>query len=306
MTEETLPSGALAPGSPEWAGIVTASKVAAILGVAPEGWESRRSLWLKMRGEVPWDDGQNASAKARGHWLENGVLDWWCDRHRTDRSGFERQVVVTRPDLPWASATPDLVSYRAHVAGEGFCAAEPVVVDAKTSRDDSEWGAAGTDDIPPWYAAQLVWAMHLSGARVGYVALLTQFLDLREYRVEYDQDLASDMVEQCRAFWESLSDPDAMPPVDSSPATWRAERLRHPDVDRDLTVELDVDLASRFVSVRSAQADVRLAESQVREAMGAARLATCRGVTVARRQANGHGSVSLVAVARSIPEEAAA
>ena len=39
------------PGSPAWTRRITATKVAAILGVSP--WDSPRSMWAKMRGEMP-------------------------------------------------------------------------------------------------------------------------------------------------------------------------------------------------------------------------------------------------------------
>lgn len=279
----------LVPGTEAWARVITASKVGAILGVST--YDSPRSLWLKMRGEIPWDDGLNAAAKGRGHYLENGLLDWWLDQH-PEMAGHitSRQWLAKRSDLPWAAATPDLYVYGADV-----------IVDAKTSRDDAEWGTPGTDEIPLGYLAQLMWAMHLSGARVGYIALLTQFLDLREYRVEYDPDLARDIEAQCAAFLASLDDPSAIPPADGSAPTWRAEKRRHADIDRERSVELDPDLAAAFVGIKAAEADIRRVQTLVREAMGDARLAKVGDVVVARRQPNAHG-VSLVAVAKTLPD----
>ncbi|RHA38687.1 YqaJ viral recombinase family protein [Cellulomonas rhizosphaerae] len=286
----------LAPGSPAWTRLITASKVAAILGVSPENWESKRSLWLKMRGDIPWDDGRNVAEKSRGHYLENGLIDWWADQH-PEIARVRRQPIVTNRRLPWAAATPDAI-------GTGIGA--PLYLDAKTSRDDAEWGTPGTDEVPAYYAAQLTWAMHLSHGRRGmavktaHIALLTQFLDLREYVIEYDAELGHDIEDQCRAFLRSLDDPDAIPPVDGSQATWRAEKRRHPDIDLDKTVELDGDLAQAFVDIKAREADVRAVQSRLREVMGDARLATYGGVTIARRQPNAHG-VTLMPVAKAIP-----
>lgn len=284
-------AAAMAPGTEAWRQSITASKVAAILGVAPENWESRRSLWLKMRGDIPWEDGRNEAEKSRGHYLERGLVTWWADRHPEYRI-IRRQPLIQNPRLPWAAATPD-----AQGNGRGV---RPAFMDAKTSRDDAEWGTPGTDEVPTYYAAQLMWAMHLSKVRVSYIVLLTQFLDIREYVVEYDPELGAHIEAQCQAFMDSLSDPDGIPPIDGSQATWRAEKRRHPDIDRDRTVELDRDLAARFLGIKQAEADMRLVQSQIREAMGDARLATVDGVTIARRQPNAHG-VSLVAVAKTLP-----
>lgn len=283
----------LTPGTEAWVKTITASKIAAILGVSPDGWESRRSLWLKMRGEIPWDDGQNAAAKSRGQYLENGILDWWCDQH-PECSVVVRQHIVRSSRLPWAAATPD-----AWAAGGSSAA---VYVDAKTSRDDAEWGAPGTDEVPAYYAAQLMWAMHLSDGAVtrSYIALLTQFLDLREYVIDYDPELGADIEAQCAAFLASLDDPDAIPPVDGSTATWRAEKRRHPDIDPDLSVELDEDLARAFVGIKTREAEVREVQSAVRDRMGSARLATFQGVPVVRRQPAARGAVALVGIAKTL------
>jgi predicted phage-related endonuclease len=287
----------MTPGSEAWRKLITASKVSAILGVSPGQWESRRSLWLKMSGAIPWDDGRNTAEKSRGHYLENGILDWWCDQHPEWATQTARQWLARRPDLMWAAATPDLAAWSENDDPLG---APRVVVDAKTSRDDAEWGTPGTDEVPLHYLAQMMWAMHLSGARVAFIALLTQFLDLREYRIDYDAGLAADIETQCHTFITSVSEPGAVPPLDNTQATWRAEKQLHPDIDRGKAVEIDEALARQFVAIKEHEADVRLIQSQIREAMGDARLATFGGVQIARRQPNAHG-VSLVAIAKTLP-----
>ena len=91
-----------APGTAEWAAKVTASKVAAILGLSP--WESPYSMWLKMRGDIPADDGSNQAAKSRGHYLEDGIIRWWADQHPA------RDIEETQPSAlldDWGAATPD-------------------------------------------------------------------------------------------------------------------------------------------------------------------------------------------------------
>ena len=59
------------PGSDRWNSLVTASKVSAILGLSP--YESPRSLWHKMRGDIPAQP--QTRAQARGTHLEAGILD---------------------------------------------------------------------------------------------------------------------------------------------------------------------------------------------------------------------------------------
>ncbi|MFC8733138.1 YqaJ viral recombinase family protein [Luteimicrobium sp. NPDC057192] len=287
-----------APGTAEWQRLVTASKVAAIVGLSP--WDSPRSVWHLLRGEIPSDDGRNMAAKSRGQYLENGILDWWVDQHLGvdlhTAAVVTRQYYATRDDLPWAAATPDLATRLRDVG--------LVVVDAKTARDDDEWGTPGTDEVPAYYAAQLQWSMHLAGARRGYIALLTSRLDLREYVLDYDEVTARTLESICRAFWESTKDPDGAPPIDDTVATFQTLKRLHPDIDRDAAVELDEEVAREFVAattgLKAAEAADRLARSTVLGLMGDARLATYDGVTICRRQPNAYG-ISLVPVAKTIP-----
>lgn len=291
----TVTAIAPAPGTREWQKLVTASKVAGIVGLSP--WESPRSVWHTLRGEVPSDDGRNAGAKARGHYLEDGILRWWRDQHPE----FPRVLPQHYETLgDWAAATPDLACWE-----WPNCDVPQVVVDAKTSRDDSEWGRPGTDEVPAYYLAQLQWQMHVTGARRAYIALLTTFLDLREYVVDYDAVTAAGLERIARAFWESTQDPDAAPPLDDTVATFDTMRRLHTGISKDTAVELDATTARAFVTattgLKDAQAADRHARSQVLEAMGDARLATYQGVTIARRQPNGNG-ISLVAVAKTLPQ----
>lgn len=297
-------TAAPAPGTPQWQRKVTASKVAAIVGLSP--WDSPRSVWHLLRGEIPSDDGRNRAAKSRGQYLENGILDWWQAQH-PERSAGRRQHHATLGD--WAAATPDLYSVYA-VDGEGRRHRDPVVIDAKTSRDDDEWGAPGTDEVPAYYTAQMQWQMHVTGSRRGYIALLTSRLDLREYVIEYDAPTAVGLERICHEFWESTRYPFASPPpLDSSVATFQTLKRLHPDIDTDGSVELDGATAREFVAattgLKAAEAADRIARSTVLDLMGNARIATYDGAVIARRQPNKYGT-SLVPVAKDLPVKEAA
>ena len=275
------------PGIAEWARLVTASKVAAILGLSP--WESPFSMWLKMRGEIPAESGQNADAKSRGHYLEDGIVRWWIDQH-PDAAVEGTQVYAERDG--WAGSTPDAVATLTETG-------ERVVVDAKTAAFGDEWG----DEPPAYYQAQMVWQMWTHDADAGYVAaLLGPRLTLREFRIERDRDLEAAIVARCREFYDSLS-LDTPPDLDDSVPTYEAVRALHPDIDRDASVELTHDLAHEYVSAavafKEAETAERAAKARLLAAMGRARLATFDGTTVARRQPRGE-AVSLVRVAKYI------
>ena len=149
------------PGSPEWNRLVAASKVSAILGLSPS--DSPLTMWLRMKGQLPSDDGSNAKDKARGHYLEGGVLQWWKDRHKV--AAGREQEFCTVPGIPWGAATPDLLTT------DDF--GNLCVVDAKTAATADDWGTPGTDEAPAYYAAQALWQLAMvPEAQVAYIAVL--------------------------------------------------------------------------------------------------------------------------------------
>lgn len=291
-------AAALTPGTPEWRRVVTASKVAAILGVSP--YESPRSLWHLMRGDVQPPAGATA-VQSRGHYLEPAILAWWADQHpEMELTG--RQVLATKPGLDWAAANLDAWAVRRD--GDGPALA---VVEAKSSDKDDEWGTPGTDEIPAYYAAQVIWAMHVSGAPIAYVPIITSHLAFREYVVHYDADLATDIEARCAAFYASLA--AAVPPaLDDHVATYESLRRIHPDIEDGTEVELDPAVAREFVeATRAARtADARLtgAKSALLDALGHSKRAVCAGQVIAQRQNTASGTPALYPARKAVDLDA--
>lgn len=293
-----MSAAALTPGSPEWRRVVTASKVAAILGVSP--YESPRSLWHLMRGDVV-PDADATKVQSRGHYLEPAILAWWADQHpEMELTG--RQVLVTKPGLDWAAANLDGFAVRRH--GDG---PETAVVEAKSSDKDDEWGQQGTDEIPAYYAAQVIWAMHLSGARIAYVPIITSHLEFREYVVEYDADLAADIEARCAAFYASLT-ADVPPPFDDHVATYESLRRVHPDIEDGTEVELDPAVAREFVEatrgLKAATARATGAKSALLDALGRSKRAVCAGQVIAQRQNTAAGVPALYPARKAVDLDA--
>lgn len=276
-------TGRLQPGSPEWLQKITASKVAAVLGLSP--FESPRSLWDLMKGRRPADD--PSDEMLRGQFLEAGILNWFFARHpELGRMGSEQ--TVTRGDLPWAAATPDDIA--THPDGTR------VPVEAKTDARGDGWGTPGTDEIPLYYLTQCMWTMHIGGWDRIHVACLGPFMELAEYEVAYDADLARDIEGRCLAFYRSLQASEP-PPLDGHTATYESLRSVHPDIDPDAEVLIDPAAARELVTAKQVEAEAKtrhtLAKSVVLEAMGAARRAVCAGQVIAQRQPTSSGKPAL-------------
>lgn len=276
----TLAAGPrLDPGSPGWLRLMTASKVSAVLGASP--WESPRSMWHKMRNDLPEEP--TTAVQARGHYLEPAVLAWWADQHGVDRTNPEQWR--TQPlyvSGGWAAATPD---------AEALTDGDLVLVEAKSARELEEWGAPGTDEIPAHYLIQAYWQMHVSGIHVCHVPIIGAFLDFAEYQVTYDAEVGAELEAKCREFMDSLQ-ADQPPALDDNPATYDALRKLYRTVE-DTTVEITPAVAREYLEAltarKAAEARERLAKSTVLDLMGATRFAMCAGVKVARRQPNKTG-----------------
>lgn len=286
------------PGSPEWNRLVTASKVAAIIGVSP--YDSPRSMWHKMRGDVV--DQASGPQLARGNYLEAGVLDWWQGQH-PEAFLVEPQFYATRDDLPWAAATLDALAY-------DNVSREPLVVEVKTASRMDDWGAPGTDQIPVHYLTQVYWQLAMCpGAKRAYVAVLGPFLEFSEYIVERDDAIQADLVARCATFYASLTS-DTPPPLDDHVATIRTIRAMHPEVERGQVAYVAPDLAVEYLAAcaaeKTATARARAAKAAIFNAAGKAQYVEANGVRIARRQPSRNG-ISLIPTAtpNDIQENAA-
>jgi len=263
----------LLPGSPEWLRTISSSKVAAILGLSP--YESPRSLWMKMRGELPTEP--QTSAQARGTHLEAGLLNWYfADYPGLTRVGGE--TTVRRPDLPWAICSPDDIATDPRTG-------DTYPVEAKTD-GRGVFGEPGTDQVPLHYVVQGMWTCHVGGwDRIVYT-VLGPWLDRCEYEVRYDPQLAADIEARCLAFWESLQGDGVPPELDDTLATYEALRAVS-DVgegDWECPPGIARELCEARTGVTAAEARHNLARSVVLQAMGDAKRVVCAGQVLGQKQ----------------------
>lgn len=279
MTATLIPN--LEPGDPEWAKRMSASKVSAVMGHSP--YESRFSLWHKMAGALPWDDGSNEDEKRRGHYLEPALRQRFRDQH--PEKTVTRTGTWERDLQQWMVATPDAL------------VDDDDLLECKTSNLDYEWGTPGTDEIPPYYRDQADWALLVTGRRRCYFSILTSFMVFVEYVVEYDEQRAAHLVAECAAFMDSVKAGHA-PAIDGHSETYRAVRELHPDID-DVDIEIPLELAHSYAAAKAAKEqaehDYRHAGSLISDRLGSARRAiTGDNLVVAYRKANKASAPSLI------------
>lgn len=279
------------PGSAEWLTRMSASKVAAVMGLSP--YESPFSLWHRMAGLIAPQE--QTTAMSRGHYLEPAIAAWFADQH-PDWQVTPAGTYVAADDERWA-ATPDrLVTTDA---------GELRLLECKSEGDDEAWGEPLSEDIPIHYRCQVQWQMAVTGARTTHVGLLSKYLRFAEYVVPFDAADAGALMAKAAVFMDSLPEGPhpRRPDIDSHDRTYAAVRELHPGLD-DPDVDLDLDVARRYCAAvtarKAAVTEETAAKSAVADAMGDARRALFAGDVIATRKSK-NGGLPYVEAARKLP-----
>jgi predicted phage-related endonuclease len=168
---------------------------------------------------------------------------------------------------------------------DGRVMPEHAVLELKTAHNTDGWGEPGTDEIPVYYRAQVLWQMDVLDVDVGHVAVLISGSDYREYTVLRDEKDIAVMREHGRRFMARIAAHDP-PDVDSHSATMATLKRLHPDLD-DTEAEIPPDIAAgyrRSCEMARKAKDVKARyEARLRQAMGRSRKATTDGAFVASR-----------------------
>ncbi len=285
------------PGNPEWhklrrAGI-SASEIAAVMGISP--WESAFSLfWSKLNG---WTAEETPEMTA-GKRAEPVIADWFaaeCDPH--GNLLVERAGLYAHDERPWQLATPDRLVYLpcpycesmryrfcedCDTTGVGKLVA---VLECKyVVYNWDGWGEDGSDDIPVYYRAQVLWQMDVLGVDTGYLAAW-HGAEFRCYVIRRDEKDLRVMRGAARRFLDQLESGEA-PPLDGHTATLAALRKLHPSIE-DVEVEVPVEFAEGYRRARElrrrADAAVDRYEARARDMLGNGRRLVCGGRLVVSR-----------------------
>lgn len=274
--------GVFESGTSEWhearAYSIGGSEIGTIMGL--NQWESAYTLWAKKLGKIDNPPLTNWAVRF-GQAFEGPILGLWAEEHP------EYEVFTTGTyqdcDHPWLHANPDALA-RHKETGEW------VVVEVKTARTSFE-------SLPPSYEAQVrhyMMVLKIDRAVVVAVAGMTW----QEFWVERDEFTEQVQLDQAKKFIAHMVN-DTKPDFDGSESTYETVKKLHPDID-DVEVEIDglhlLSLAQDEYD--AAEAKLRLAKSEVIQAMGRAKHAYIevdgQKYRIASRQARGQGAPYLV------------
>jgi putative phage-type endonuclease len=243
-------------------------------------WESPFALWAKKTGKIDNPPLTNWAVRF-GQAFEEPILKLWAEEHP------EYEVFTTGTyqhcDYEWLHANPDALAKHRETG-------EWLIVEVKTARTSME-------SLPPSYEAQVrhyMMIMKIQRAVVVAVAGMTW----QEFWVDRDEFIEDVQLEQAKRFIAHVVN-DTKPDFDGAESTYEVVRKLHPDIE-DAEVEIDGlhYLLEAQESFDKAEAELRLAKSQVLNEMGKAKHAFIEtdGVKhrIASRQARGEGVPYLV------------
>lgn len=268
------PAADLAPGGSIWKRSASASKLPAMLDISP--FESKTSLWLKMKYPDVFPDKSNESQE-RGNDMEEGCLKRWFRLNPRYERLSAGEVTFTRTDLGYLSiGTPDC---RALDTETG----EIIDVENKTvgpyARDLKDWGKPGTDIAPEYYLVQIIWQQGHSGANRTALIKNGPFIDDQDtYWVHRDLDAWNYIESIASTFMLSL-EMGIEPELDGRPETYDAIRLAYWEIDRkeredwEVNLDLAIEYTDALECVDAAEKRLNRAKSDVLKALGPSRRA---------------------------------
>lgn len=190
---------------------ITGTEVAAILGLSK--FASPMTVYLDKKGllEIPEND-----AMRWGRRLERPILEAYADATGMMIELADPFQVIKAPGFNLLGATLDARR------------ADGPPVDAKNIRQRSdEWGEDGSDTVPPYYAAQLMAQIAVTGMPYADLAVLFSGQEFATFRIHRDLEAEGLIKEKIAVWWERHIVQDVPPEVDGSKATseWLTRRF---------------------------------------------------------------------------------
>lgn len=241
------------------------SDIAAVLGISP--WRTPLQLWeAKTAPALPHD--ASSGVKRRGQRWEAVVAEMLVE-HLQD-AGHAVEIVSTNrryvdPARDYLAAEID---FELRLDGED----EITNVELKTVHPCKahEWGEAGTDEIPPWYQAQGMHGLGVTGRQRCFVAPLFGADEIRAYPLLRDDVIIAGMRARCADFWQLVTlgvRPDPLTLSD-------LDRLYQGDVQAPALLA-DDELHQQWLRLRAIKAEIKARELEadaiefaVKRAMG--------------------------------------
>ena len=269
--------------APDRTTYIGGADVAAILGLSP--WLSPFMLYQKKIGAYV-EEVTPAKQKIfdRGHRWEPIVVEMLVDELR-DR-GHDVEVIARNrryqdPEYPFLAAEIDL---ELRVDGE------EVNGEAKTVNPFAlkDWGDEDSDEIPVYYAAQVMHGLMIKPRRRTVIAALTGFDDKpRVHWIERDDETIAGIRARELEFWERVQTGNAPDPTVIDDVKWLYQRDGGLVLDADdETVLVVQQLKDLKATAKDLDAQIELLATRLKIRMGDAATLIYRGKPIATWKSN--------------------
>jgi len=233
---------------------IGSSSIAAILGLSK--WAGPWDVWARLHG---LSENFDNPAMARGRILEPAIAEFYAEEHGcTLREGPTIEEAPIIGPEPWMHARPDRFVLNK---------AERWLLEIKSTRMfDSSWGCRDTDQVPAYYAAQVVWQMAVCDEmRTDLAAFATITDEYRVFKIMRDEAVEKGIVDYARNWFERHITDGAPPEVDGSPACASSLLRRFPTSNRKYVSAGSggTALANDLFNVRSKMAELQIEKGRI-------------------------------------------
>jgi len=186
---------------------IGSSSIGAILGLSP--WSSPWDVWARAHG---LSGSSSSAATQRGHILEPAIGAHYAHLNNVEiKKGPEYEAKPIIGPEPWMHARPDF--FVKSDSGKWL-------LEIKSTRKfDYRWGLAGTNNVPPYYAAQCIWQMAVTDDdRCDLAAFATMSDEYRSFNIYRDADVESKILDYVRDWYDKHIRGGKPPEIDGSTA----------------------------------------------------------------------------------------
>lgn len=229
---------------------IGSSDIAAIIGISP--WRTAVDVWLEKRGEVEESfDAEREKRLRRGNRLEPIVIEMFQE----EKGVFveDRNTRWNHPEYSFLSAQIDF-EYRTEDGDGGVGNGETKTVDPRAAY---AWGPDGSQEIPDYYLAQVMFGLAVTGRKQATVAALIGD-DLRCYVFERDDELCDELIRKAVQFWDVNVTMGISPAIQTKDDASKLIRRFS-----GLTFEAGDSLLCDVIDLRRAKAEAKAAADKV-------------------------------------------
>ena len=179
------------------------SDAAAVLGLSR--WKTPLQVYQEKRGEVlPTEDNE---PMLWGRALEPVIRQQYAERNQVSVS--VPTVMMRHPKYEFMIANVDGLTDNGRL------------LEVKTTRNSTDWGEAGSDEVPQAYLLQVQHYLTVTELDVADVAVLIGGSDYRQYVIEADRELQEMIIEGEAMFWANVQSQTMPEPVSYADAIVR-------------------------------------------------------------------------------------